>query len=216
MPWTHGWQRVIVHALVAHLLSASASSSASRGSIPIHSTGVPNARMTLPPLAVTANRSWPSSSGVRAPWVNLPVSPSGVPWARVSAFIAPIVSTTFACCSASLNHRSPRCSSFCIMVSVRPHLPERLLGHNRQCRGHHVSRRPLVHPHTRCPRFSCPFDVDRSQSDSRGTNMYAHILMLSTEPRLGEFSGAHRLFFPRGRRRAQLAGRSTDGRDESR
>src|SRR3989441_6038089 len=150
MPWTHGWQRVIVHALVAHLLSASASSSASRGSIPIHSTGVPNARMTLPPLAVTANRSWPSSSGVRAPWVNLPVSPSGVPWARVSAFIAPIVSTTFACCSASLNHRSPRCSSSCIMVSVRPHLPERLLGHNRQFRGRHVSRRPLVHPHTRC------------------------------------------------------------------
>src|SRR3989475_11095740 len=75
--------------------------------------------MTLPPPAVTAYRSSPSSSGVRAPWVNLPVSPSGVPWARVSAFIAWIVSATFACCTASLNHRSPWCSSSCIMVSIR-------------------------------------------------------------------------------------------------
>src|SRR6266478_26369 len=86
--------------------------------MPIHSTGVPNARMTLPPLAVTAYRSSPSSSGVRAPWVNLPVSPSGMPLARVSAFIAWIVSATFACCTSSLNHRSPWCSSPCIMVST--------------------------------------------------------------------------------------------------
>src|SRR2546428_531167 len=112
------WQRVIVHAAVAHLLSASASRWAIRGVIPIHSTGVPNARMTLPPLAVTAYRSSPSSSVVRAPWVNLPVSPSGMPWARVSAFIAWIVSATFVCCTASLNHRSPWCSSPCIMVSI--------------------------------------------------------------------------------------------------
>src|SRR2546430_14481582 len=95
------------HVSLAHLLSASASWWAIRGVIPIHSTGVPNARMTLPPLAVTAYRSSPSSSGVRAPWMNLPVSPSGVPWARVSAFIAWIVSAIFACCIASLNHRSP-------------------------------------------------------------------------------------------------------------
>src|SRR2546425_11114062 len=142
--------RVSDHVSLAHLLSASASWWAIRGVMPIHSTGVPNARMTLPPLAVTAYRSSPSSSGVRAPWVNLPVSPSGVPCARVSAFIAWIVSATFACCTSSLNHRSPWCSSPCIMVSVRPHLPERLLGHNRQFRGRHVSRRPLVHPHTRC------------------------------------------------------------------
>src|SRR5262249_36638428 len=75
---THSWQRVSDHVSLAHLLSASASWWAIRGVIPIHSTGVPNARMTLPPLAVTAYRSSPSSSGVRAPWVNLPVSPSGV------------------------------------------------------------------------------------------------------------------------------------------
>src|SRR5438128_3686706 len=116
---THAWQRISDHVSLAHLLSASASWWAIRGVIPIHSTGVPNARMTLPPLAVTAYRSSPSSSGVRAPWVNLPVSPSGVPWARVSAFIAWIVSATFACCTASLNHRSPWCSSSCIMVSIR-------------------------------------------------------------------------------------------------
>ena len=53
-----------------------------------------------------------------APWVNLPVSPSGMPWARVSAFIAWIVSATFACCTASLNHRSPWCSSPCTVVST--------------------------------------------------------------------------------------------------
>src|SRR6516162_2845361 len=82
------------HVSLAHLLSASASWWAIRGVIPIHSTGVPNARMTLPLLAVTAYRSSPSSSGVRAPWVNLPVSPSGVPCARVSDFIAWIVSAT--------------------------------------------------------------------------------------------------------------------------
>src|SRR5262245_24189534 len=107
------------HVSLAHLLSASASWWAIRGVIPIHSTGVPNARMTLPPLVVTAYLSSPSSSGVRAPWVNLPVSPSGVPWARVSAFIAWIVSDTFACCTTSLNHRSPSYSSSCIMVSIR-------------------------------------------------------------------------------------------------
>src|SRR6267142_231762 len=115
---TQAWQRVSDHVSLAHLLSASASWWAIRGVIPIHSTGVPNATMTLPPLAVTAYRSSPSSSGVRAPWVNLPVSPSGVPWARVSAFIAWIVSAPFACCTASLNHRSPWCSSSCIMVSI--------------------------------------------------------------------------------------------------
>src|SRR5947209_10984468 len=91
---THAWQRVSDHVSLAHLLSACASRWAIREVIPIHSTGVPNARLTLPPLAVTAYRSSPSSSGVRAPWVNLPVSPSGVPWARVSAFIAWIVSAT--------------------------------------------------------------------------------------------------------------------------
>src|SRR4029434_2403687 len=111
--------RVSDHVLLAHLLSASASWWAIRGVMPIHSTDVPNARMTLPPLAVTAYRSSPSSSGVRAPWANLPVSPSGVPCARVSAFIAWIVSATVACCTASLNHRSPWCSSSCIMVSIR-------------------------------------------------------------------------------------------------
>src|SRR2546426_4385548 len=116
---THSWQRVSDHVSLAHLLSASASWWAIRGVMPIHSTGVPNARMTLPPLAVTAYRSSPSSSGVRAPWVNLPVSPSGVPCARVSAFVAWIVSATVACCTASLNHRSPWCSSSCIMVSIR-------------------------------------------------------------------------------------------------
>src|SRR6266478_9829241 len=51
---THAWQRVSDHVSLAHLLSASASWWAIRGVIPIHSTGVPNARMTLPPLAVTA------------------------------------------------------------------------------------------------------------------------------------------------------------------
>src|SRR3989441_5948444 len=110
--------RVSDHVSLAHLLSASASWWAIRGVMPIHSTGVPNARMTLPPLAVTAYRSSPSSSGVRAPWVNLPVSPSGMLLARVSAFIAWIVSATFACCTSSLHHRSPWCSSPCIMVST--------------------------------------------------------------------------------------------------
>src|SRR5712691_5161189 len=65
---THSWQRASDHVSLAHLLSASASWWAIRGVMPIHSTGVPNARMTLPPLAVTAYRSSPSSSGVRAPW----------------------------------------------------------------------------------------------------------------------------------------------------
>src|SRR5262249_57957242 len=43
---THAWQRVSDHVSLAHLLSASASWWAIRGVIPIHSTGVPNARMT--------------------------------------------------------------------------------------------------------------------------------------------------------------------------
>src|SRR5262249_19072341 len=71
-------------------------------------------------------------SGVRAPWVNLPVSPSGVPWARVSAFIAWIVSAIFACCPASLNHRPPWCSSFCIMVSILARFLDALLTHGER------------------------------------------------------------------------------------
>src|SRR5215510_4519648 len=127
--------RVRDHVSLAHLLSASASWWAIRGVIPIHSTFVPNARMTLPPLAVTAYQSSPSSSGVRALWVNVPVSPSGVHWAGVYAFIAWIVSAVFACFIASLNHRSPWCSSPCIMVSVRA---IRGVGFRRQrCLGAH-------------------------------------------------------------------------------
>jgi len=74
----------------------------------------------LAPLAVTAYRSSPLvrlGSG-RHGWIRQS-HPAGVPWARVSAFIAWIVSAVFACCIASFEPPVPWCSSPCIMVSIR-------------------------------------------------------------------------------------------------
>src|SRR6266704_918911 len=50
----------------------------------------------------------------------------------------------------------------------------------------------------------------RPGSIRRSVAEEAHDVVHATEPRLGESSGAHRLFLPRGLLRAQLAGRSTD------
>jgi hypothetical protein len=58
--------------------------------------------------------------------------------------------------------------------------------------------------------------IARPGSIRRSVAEEAHDVVHATEPRLGESSGAHRVFLPSWLRRAQLAGRSTDGRVESR